>query len=222
MISIIHNILGRNLPFLCHFEIHLISFQTESMIKALKSGVILCLLGLIACVPESKKIMTQVNTNVLSQEFQSIHDHQYTHNLDSLYHYLRHEDPTYRFLAARAFASIQSDRSLDTLYQMLDDPIIKVRSMAAYAIGQNRNPASEAPLLNGFRQRDTMSVDNESNAAIIEAIGKLGSAELPKFLIDASGYRSTDTLLHKGRIKSLYQFALNRYSIYYVHHYLRH
>lgn len=152
--------------------------------------------------------MTQVNTDVISPEFQSIMDHQYSSNLDSLFFYLNHEDPTYRYLAAKAFASTQNKRGLDTLYKMLNDPILKVRSVAAYSIGQIKNSESESPLLKGFRQRDTMSVDNASNAAIIEAVGKLGAPDLSKFLINAAGYRETDTLLIKGRIKSLYQFAL--------------
>lgn len=178
------------------------------MRSVVKLSLLFCLTAMVACVPESKKVKTTVETDVLDETFIRIQDHQNAGNLDSLLSYMSHEDPTYRYLAARAFASYQDPRSLDSLYQMLDDPILKVRSVAAYAIGQIGNPESESALVNGFRQRDTMSVDNASNAAILEAIGKVGSKEMPSFMINASGYRDTDTLLMLGRAKSLYYFAL--------------
>ncbi len=161
----------------------------------------------IACVPESKKLLTVVAYNSKDALFQRITDYQHNGNTDSLLLELKSKNPTARFLAARAFASHNDPKSLDSLYTLLNDPIVKVRAMSAYAIGQQRNPSSEQPLIRGFRQKDTMSVDNSGNATILEAIGKLSGAPLAKYIASADGYRSTDTLLYEGQMKSLFQFA---------------
>ena len=161
-----------------------------------------------SCVPESKKILTSVDLNPGDPMFQKIMDHEYAQEIDSLFDYFSHENPTYRYLVARSMASLKTEGSLDSLYKLLDDPVLKVRYMAAYAIGQIGSEQSESALLDAFRQKDTMSVDNIANAAILEALGKLGKKRLAGLLVNSKGYRNTDTLLHRGKTKSLYQFAL--------------
>ena len=172
------------------------------------SLLVILAITIFACVPESKKILTEVDINVSDPIFQSIMDHQYKEELDSILKYFNDENPTYRYLAARAFASFQEEKALDSLNVLLDDPVLKVRSMAAYSIGQIGKNNSEKDLLAGFRQRDTMSVDNSANGAILEAIGKLGNKNLADFMVNAEGYRDNDTLLLQGRAKSLYRYAL--------------
>ena len=172
------------------------------------SLLVILAITIFACVPESKKILTEVDINVSDPIFQSIMDHQYKEELDSILKYFNDENPTYRYLAARAFASFQEEKALDSLNVLLDDPVLKVRSMAAYSIGQIGKNNSEKDLLAGFRQRDTMSVDNSANGAILEAIGKLGNKNLAAFMVNAEGYRDNDTLLLQGRAKSLYRYAL--------------
>ena len=161
-----------------------------------------------SCVPESKKILTEVQLDSKDKMFQRIMDHEYAQNIDSLIPFMSDDNPTYRYLAAKSAASIRSEAMLDTLYTLLDDPSLKVRSMAAYAIGQIGSEESEEPLLEAFRQKDTMSVDNSANSAILEAIGKLGNKRLATLLINAKGYRNSDTLLMRGKMQSLYQFSL--------------
>ncbi|MDB4438732.1 peptidylprolyl isomerase [bacterium] len=172
------------------------------------SLLVILAITIFACVPESKKILTEVDINVSDPIFQSIMDHQYKEELDSILKYFNDENPTYRYLAARAFASFQEEKALDSLNVLLDDPVLKVRSMAAYSIGQIGKNNSEKDLIAGFRQRDTMSVDNSANGAILEAIGKLGNKNLAAFMVNAEGYRDNDTLLLQGRAKSLYRYAL--------------
>ena len=172
------------------------------------SLLVILAITIFACVPESKKILTEVDINVSDPIFQSIMDHQYKEELDSILKYFNDENPTYRYLAARAFASFQEEKALDSLNVLLDDPVLKVRSMAAYSIGQIGKNNSEKDLIAGFRQRDTMSVDNSANGAILEAIGKLGNKNLADFMVNAEGYRDNDTLLLQGRAKSLYRYAL--------------
>ncbi len=170
--------------------------------------IIVLIVGAFACVPESKKILTKVAVNVHDPLFQAIQSHEYQSNFDSLHYYLRHEDPSYRYLAARAFSSNQNINSLDSLYPLLDDPIMKVRSMAAHSIGQIRDVESQEALMNGFRQKDTMSIDNNANAEILYSMGKLANKGIAEFIASAQGYRDSDTLLIESKLKSLYQFTL--------------
>ena len=169
--------------------------------------VLTCIL-IGSCVPESKKILTEVDIQSTDPVFRGIVEHEYAKRLDSLLPFLSHNDPTYRYLASRAFSSFQDKKAIDSLAILLDDPIIKVRAMAAYSIGQMRSEDAEEELIKGFRQRDTMSIDNSANAEILEAIGKLGSKEMASFISSAKGYRDSDTLLIEGQLKSLYQFSL--------------
>ena len=141
-------------------------------------------------------------------EFQNLTRFQHRKQTDSLLLALTSKDPSQRYLAARAFASHKEVKALDTLKSLLNDPVLKIRSMAAYALGQSGAESVEQALISGFRQKDTMSVDNQSNGAILEAIGKVASSPLAKYVATADNYRSTDTLLIIGQMKSLYHFAL--------------
>ena len=163
---------------------------------------------LIQCVPDSGKVLTEVSLAHETQSFQKVINYQSSGNVDSLVSLLNSNDPTIRYLASRAFATIPAEAALPKLHAMLDDPVIKVRSMAAYALGQQRNTDSEQALITGFRQRDTMSVDNEANGAILTALGKISNQSIAAFIASAEGYRQQDTLLVEGQMKSLYQFGL--------------
>lgn len=160
-----------------------------------------------ACVPESKRTLTEVNQSFGSPEFRQISDYENRGETDSLIQFLSSNDPTQRFLATKAFASHHDTKALTSLYLLLDDPSLKVRTMAAYAIGQMGEPASESYLIKGFRQKDTMSVDNSANGEILASLGKLAPATIAKFISTADGYRSGDSLLVIGQMKSLYAFA---------------
>ena len=170
-------------------------------------SLVLYALLICSCVPESKKTLTNVDSRFNSKEFREIRDLEQGGYTDSLILMLSSDDPTQRYLAAQAFASHQNPEALDTLYQLLDDPALKVRSIAAYAIGQIGQESSEQALIKGFRQRDTMSVDNAGNGEILRALGKLGAAKNARFIATADGYRADDTLLIEGQMKSLYHFA---------------
>ncbi len=104
-----------------------------------------------SCVPESKKILTTVEINCSDPVFQRIMDFEYAENVDSLNQFFSHNNPTYRYLVAKSFASIKKETGLDSLYALLDDPVLKVRAMAAYSIGQIASESSENELLDAFR-----------------------------------------------------------------------
>lgn len=169
--------------------------------------VILCVL-LHSCVPESKKVLTEVAIDPTDQTSIRISNLQYQEETDSLLQFWGDPDPTYRYLAARAFASHQEEEALDSLYVLLDDPVVKVRSIAAYAVGQIANGKSVDKLIEHFKQQDTMSVDNSGNAGILHALGKIGNENLIAQMCTADNYRDTDTLLLLGRMQALFQSAL--------------
>ncbi len=162
----------------------------------------------VRCVPESGKVLTEVTLTHGTLTFQEVINHQAASDIDSLVRLLDSNDPTIRYLAARSFASIPAPSALAKLHSMLDDPVIKVRSMVAYALGQQGNSESEQALIAGFRQRDTMSVDNAANGAVLTALGKISNQNIASFIASAEGYREQDTLLIEGQMKSLYQFGL--------------
>lgn len=166
------------------------------------------LLIMSSCVPESKKILTEVDINPQDATFINLANYQYEEFTDSLRPYFDDPNPTYRYLTARAFASHQDKSALDSLYTLLSDPVIKVRSISAYAIGQIADGGSVDNLIANFRQTDTMSVDNQGNGSILHSLGKIGNLKMANQMISAQNYRDTDTLLLLGRMQGIYEYAL--------------
>ena len=91
--------------------------------------------------------------------------------------------------------------------EILGDPIIEVRTAAAYALGQIGNLETVDPLMNAFVNKDTSDVDNVFNSTILEAIGKTGNKSLLDALASVESYRITDTLLLLGQSRAIYRYA---------------
>jgi len=160
------------------------------------------------CVPPSEEIRADIVIDIKDPEFRKIHDFQDRQLNDSLYPYFHHADPTYRYLAAMAFASIRDAKANDSLALLLSDPADEVRAAAAYAIGQAGDASGEALLLKAFSQEDTSGLYWKANRAILEAIGKCGSEENLRALSTISTYRPVDTLLLEGQAWGIYRYAL--------------
>ena len=175
-------------------------------------GCLLCVGVLCAlqwgCVPPSNEIITDIRLEVDHPTFQKIATFQDQQLVDSLYPYFRHRDPSYRFLAARAFASIRTPRATDSLATLLADPIDRVRAAAAYAIGQSGDEGAEQFLLRAFARQDTAGNFLAANRAILEAMGKVGSEENLQAIATVSTYQPTDTALLRGQAYGIYQYAL--------------
>lgn len=178
------------------------------MKKALWLLVTLATLWQWGCMPFEEQILTEVNLNVRDQLFQKITDFQDRQQVDSLYHYFRHADPSYRYLAARAFASVRKPETIDSLATLLDDEVDAVRSVAAYAIGQTGSELAVPILVNAFVQEDTAKNFKLTNRAILEAIGKCGSEQELRFLSTTTTYQARDTFLLEGQAWGIYRFAL--------------
>jgi len=170
--------------------------------------VLIFVLCVTSCLPVTQEPITKVTLDVNDPVFQKLYDYQDKQQLDSLLSFTSHFDPSYRFMVANGLASFQSKEGLDSLYKLLYDPVMKVRTAAAYAIGQIREPSSAKELLSAFKSKDTLDVNNRYNSAILEAIGKLGSKNLLAPLATVSTYRVTDSLLLAGQAKAIYNYGL--------------
>lgn len=126
--------------------------------------------------------------------------------VDSLYPYLEHENPTYRYAAANAMASIKDKKSMVYLKNLLNDPYDEIKTITAYALGQSGNERSEPYLIDAFS--DSLQVNSEFNANILEAIGKIGSEESLNLISRVSSYTPHDTLLLLGQAKAIYRFGI--------------
>lgn len=165
-------------------------------------------LGFIACVPPTKEIKSDVTLDIKSPMAQKVIDFQDQMLTDSIFPYFNDEDPTYKFLAIRSFASSKDTRAIDSLIQFLDDPNMDIRSMSAYALGQIAEERTAEALIQGFVDQDTLNVDNMLNANILEALGKIGNEAIMANIASVESYRRDDTTLLLGQMRSLYRFGL--------------
>jgi len=170
--------------------------------------LLFCTLTLSQCVPPNDQPITEISVDINDAKWQRVSDLVDHRQTDSLYQYIADSDPTYRYLAAKGMAYGRQSSDLDSLYRLLRDPVQDVRSMAAVAIGLRGESASAGQLLGAFKSKDTLSVDNKFNGAILEAVGRTGGENLLKNIATVSTYRSTDTLLLLGQAKAIYRYAL--------------
>jgi cyclophilin family peptidyl-prolyl cis-trans isomerase/HEAT repeat protein len=162
------------------------------------------------CVPFEEQVLTEVNLRLEDPVFQKIKTFQDEGLTDSLYPYFRHPDPTYRYAAAMAFASIQDSTALDSLAWLLKDQIDIVRAAGAFSIGQTGTAKGEVLLMQAFDQSDTAGIFKNANAAILEAIGKCGEKEMLDNLASISTYTASDTTLLLGQCYGIYRFGLRK------------
>jgi cyclophilin family peptidyl-prolyl cis-trans isomerase/HEAT repeat protein len=166
------------------------------------------LLALFGCKPAEEEQAGEVQFNLADPVVREIYAHQDHQRADSLLVWFKHENPTYRFAAAMAFASIKDSAALGYLTGLLTDPQDEVRAAAAYAIGQIGASPGELSLIDAFERADTIGLFIKSNRAILEAIGKCGSLRTLQQLATVSTYRPADTLLVEGQALGIYRFAL--------------
>lgn len=160
----------------------------------------------VYCIPPQEKKLEGVRVDLNDPVSQQIYNHQNARNTDSLLHYLSSEDPSYRYLAARAFGSFPSisDTVFNRLSSMLFEEDELIRTAAAYTLGQSGTPRAADTLTRAFDGSGTYRVFNN---AVLAAVGKTGSAPSQQLISEISTYRTTDTLLSEGQALSLYYFA---------------
>ncbi len=156
----------------------------------------------------SESILTEVAVNLKDSIARKILDHQDRSEVDSLASFMDHPDPTYRYLAACALGSVQSDKYLDQLIAMLQDPVRKVQQASAFALGQIGAPAAEGALLAAFDNvvDSSEDVNHMLNATILEAIGKCSRLAHLDLLSQVSTYGPNDHLLLLGQARAIYRY----------------
>lgn len=169
---------------------------------------IIIVVMIAGCVPPTEEVITEVNLNYNSSELQQAYNYLDRHEIDSLLAYTNHPDPSFRVLVADGFSAIRDESGIDSLNVLLNDPITRVRSAAAYALGQTGSSDAVPPLLEAFKVKDTIEVNSTVNATILEAVGKTGDVTLLRSLATVSTYRETDTLLLLGQARAIYRYGL--------------
>src|SRR5688572_4909028 len=96
-----------------------------------------------ACVPVEEKEETPAALTFDAGTLQQVYTMQQDQDTDSLILFLASEDPTTRYAAARAFASIHDSLAVSPLINLLRDEHQEIRAMAAYALGQIGDARSE-------------------------------------------------------------------------------
>ncbi len=163
---------------------------------------------LSGCVPAEEKIPATFDTSIHQPGVRRIYGMQTRQEKDSLLLNLKSDDPSLRYAAARAFASFQDSTVLDALLPLLTDKQGQVRAMAAIAIGQIGSSKAEAQLTAAFDGRDSARLYEQANSAILESMGRIGSAKFLRALGTISNYQPSDTLLLLGQSRGIYRYAL--------------
>jgi len=165
-------------------------------------------LSIYSCVPKEEETYTNIDLTLDSKVVRKVIDFQDQLAYDSLYPYLRHVDPSLRYLAANAFSSQFEKKSIDSLKILLKDSVIRNKATAAYALGQTYDKSITNDLVNTFISIDTsVSVNNDANKNILEAIGKTGDASLLKMIANVD-YIPSDKNLILGQTYAIYRYAL--------------
>jgi len=168
---------------------------------------LICFLG--SCLPVSEEVANTLDVNVANETSRYMYDLQNEQKIDSLLFFLENGNASQRYLAARAFGSIQDKSSTELLEGLLQDPNQEIAAQAAFSLGQIAQASSESPLIQGFIRQDTVnSVNNNLNSGILEAVGKLGSPQSLKNLSTISSYQAEDYKLLLGQARGIYHFGL--------------
>lgn len=164
------------------------------------------------CSPEKSVVeerpITHISIDLADTLVQEILDFQDHFTPDSLVRFFDHRDPTYRYLAAGAFASIQDPAYVDALVPLLKDPLDSVKQITAYALGQLGDIRAEAALISAFQAVDTTNTNHILNETILEAVGKCASASYLPLISSVSTYKKTDNHLLRGQAKAIYRYML--------------
>jgi cyclophilin family peptidyl-prolyl cis-trans isomerase len=175
----------------------------------LKGAVLLWLVTLVSCVPgDDAEVLYAFRIDVQNPDQQHLLELQDRQLTDSLTPYLSHPDPSLRYRAAMAFASISDSTVIHALGTLLSDKQPEVRNAAAFALGQIRSSQAEDVLVHGFDAVDSSQTYIRANASILEAVGKTGNENSLRFLSTIESYDIRDSILILGQARGIYRFAL--------------
>lgn len=181
------------------------NFQLLWIVIFLVSGI--SFLGCELNEAEESQIQ-ELDYSLKNASLKKVFNLQEQQNLDSLLYYLQSEDVNLRYAAAKAFASFQTQEASKALAPYLKDTLTEIRSAVAYALGQIGDPENQNALIQGIEYYDPVG-RQESNAQILEAVGKTADKSILQFLATATdGYTKNDVAAVLGRARGIYRFAL--------------
>jgi len=154
-------------------------------------------------VRDKGKVEEPVKNRFQDKTLQTIYTLQNQRDGKGLFPYLKNENPAYREAAALAFASVQDAAAIEPLTALFDDPDEKIRTAAAYALGQIGDKAAEKILIILYEKEKSPAVKQY----ILEALGKCGTTEGLTFITNLQ-IKKGDALLLTGQAWGLYRFAL--------------
>jgi cyclophilin family peptidyl-prolyl cis-trans isomerase/HEAT repeat protein len=201
-------------PFTGKIEKTIINFEPSNatpllnMVRFLFISIILILLVQQSCIPPVEEIYTDVKMDLKDPAMQKILNFQNEAQQDSLLEFFRHQNPSYRYYAVMAFASLKDSTYIGELVAMLKDEHLDVRAAAAYSIGQTGSKNIVQNLVEAFVPQDTIDVNNDFNANILEAVGKTGNVEHLNQISTVTKYRPRDRKLVLGQVRAIYRFGL--------------
>ncbi len=174
--------------------------------KYLLGLVLLMILASCGSIERSTDDISQVNFNdtdvirILKAQDKGL--------TDSLLIYFHSAVPNHRYLAARAFASVQDKKAIPGLIQLLSDKNPDIRRIAAFSLGQIGSERAEEALTRAFVPVDSLQSVMEANKVILEALGKCGTQASLDLIANIQNYGAEDTLFVQGQTASLYRFGL--------------
>ncbi len=180
------------------------------MKRSLTIQLLFFIFFLSQCIPAVEVDPGEININFSDKSLQHVIDMVDKQQKDSLLVYLSSESPTIRYEALKGFAAMKDSTVLDEVAVLLDDPIEKNQSLAAYAIGLMQSKAGVKYLTNAFVSSDTVSARRPPNEWVLEALGRCGDLSVLKNLASVKTFLPRDTALVNGRSKALYRFALRK------------
>jgi len=182
---------------------------SEFIEPGIKGGVFLFLAFLVSCSSgDDAKNVYVFDIDVQNPAQQHVLDLEDRQLTDSLTPFLSHADPSLRYRAAMAFASIRDSTVIHALGALLSDKQPEVRNAAAFALGQMRTSQAEDVLVYGFDAQDSVQTYIQANASILEAVGKTGNENSLRFLSTIKSYDIGDSILILGQARGIYRFAL--------------
>jgi cyclophilin family peptidyl-prolyl cis-trans isomerase len=170
---------------------------------------IVAALGYNSCVPPeyNREKYDGIAVDFADKQVQDIYNMLARQSADSLMHYLRDPNPTYRYIAATAFGSLKERKAVDSLARLLKDDFVEVRTAAAFSLGQIGDVRAESALLSAYERRDTTGAFAKFNGAILEAIGKCGTLARLTDLCAISTFKMTDTALLEGQMYGIFRYG---------------
>ncbi len=162
-----------------------------------------------ACVPPeyNREKYDGIAVDFADKKIQEIYNLLGRQSADSLMRYLRHENPTYRYIAATAFGSLKEKKAVDSLARLLKDADADVRTAAVFALGQIGDVRAESFLMSAYERRDTIGAFSTFNGAILEAVGKCGSRQNLINLCNIETFKMTDTALLEGQMYGIFRYG---------------